>query len=141
MQRKIKFSAVLIVVLISCNTIKTLEYLRLNENQVDSFSGSFTKDKTDSNYLKIEQNFPSLAVNDTFQEKYQIIYKTQDVEGHKAFYAIRPKDTTYHDARFGPNHFLFASLIFEKGKVFVAPAYDLKDLSRLKFSNFKFIIP
>jgi hypothetical protein len=141
MKSKIIISGVLIISLISCRTIKPFEYFKLNENQVDSFIGSFTKDKTDSNYLKIEGLFPSLAVDDNFKEKYEIIYKTINIEGHKAFYAVKTKDTIYYDASFGPNHFLFSALIFEKRKIFIAPSYDLKDLHRLKFADFKYIIP
>ena len=98
------------------------------------------KDKTDSNYLKIEGLFPSLAVDDSFKEKYEIIYKTINIEAHKAFYAVKTKDTLYYDASFGPNHFLFSALIFEKRKTFIAPSYDLEDLQRLKFADFKYII-
>jgi len=124
-----------------CRTIRPFEYFRLNENQVDSFIGSFTKDNADSNYLKIERLFPGLAVEDDFREKYEVIYKTRNIEGHKAFYAIKTKDTIYHDASFGPNHFLFSALIFENGKVYIAPSFYLKDLHRLKFADFKFVIP
>ena len=141
MQPKIIIAGVLIISLISCRTIKPFEYFRLNENQVDSFIGAFTKDKTDSNYIKVERLFPSLAVEDDFREKYEIVYKTRNIEGRKAFYAVQTKDTTNHDASFGPNHFLFSALIFEKGKVFIAPSYNLKDLQRLKFADFKFVIP
>jgi hypothetical protein len=141
MQLKILIAGVLAISLISCRTIKPFEYFKLNENQVDSFIGAFTKDKTDSNYMKIERHFPGLAVEDDFKEKYEIVYKTRNIEGHKAFYAVKTKDTIYYDASFGPNHFLFSALIFEKGKVFIAPSFDLKDLRRLKFSDFKFVIP
>ena len=134
-------AGVSIISLISCRTIKPFDYFKLNENQVDSFTGSFTKDKTDSNYLMMERLFPGLAVDDDFKEKYEIIYKTRNIEGHKAFYAVETKDTIYYDASFGPNHFLFSALIFEKGKVFIAPCYYVKDLHRLKFSDFKFVIP
>lgn len=138
---KIIIAGILVISLVSCRTIKPFEYFRLNENQVDSFRGAFTKDKTDSNYMKIERRFPGLAVDDDFKEKYEIVYKTRNIEGHKAFYAVRTKDTLYYNVSFGPNHFLFSALIFEKGKVFMAPSFDLKDLQRLKFSDFRFVIP
>ncbi|RYE54065.1 MAG: hypothetical protein EOP48_13065 [Sphingobacteriales bacterium] len=141
MQAKILIAGVLFASLISCRTIKPYEYFKLNENQVDSFVGTFTKDKTDSTYMRIEGLFPSLAVADDFKEKYEITYKTKNIEGHKAFYAIEPKDTIYYDASVGPNHFLFSALIFEKGRVLIAPSYYLKDLRRLTFSDFKFVIP
>jgi hypothetical protein len=141
MQPKIISAVVLLISLISCRTIKPYEYFKLHENQVDSFIGVFTKDKTDSDYMKIERLFPGMAVNDDFKEKYDIVYKKRNIDGHKAFYAIKTKDTIYYDASFGPNHFLFSALIFEKGKVFIAPSYNLKDLQRLKFSDFKFVIP
>lgn len=128
-------------VLFSCRTVNPFKYFKLNENQVDSFIGSFTKDKTDTSYMEIEQLFPNLAVADNFQEKYQIIYRTKNIDGHKAFYAIATNDTIYKDASFGSNHFLFSALIFEKEKVLIAPAFHLKDLNYLKFSDFKFIIP
>ena len=141
MHSKIIIAGVLILTLLSCRTIKPFEYLKLNENQLDSFTGAFIKDKSDSDYVKIERLFPGLAVDDNFNEKYELIYKTWNIEGHKAFYAVEPKDTIYSDASFGPNHFLFSALIFEGGKVFIAPCYDLKGLHRLKFSDFKFVIP
>lgn len=141
MQSNVIITGVLVISLISCRTIKPFEYFKLNENQVDSFIGAFSKDKLDSNYLKVERLFPSLAVNDDFKEKYEIVYKTKNIGGHKAFYAVKTKDTIYYDASFGPNHFLFSALIFEEGKVFIAPSYDLKDLLRLKFSDFTFVIP
>lgn len=141
MKPKIIITGILIVSLISCSTIKPFEYFKVNENQVDSFIGAFTKNKNDSNYIKAERLFPSLAVGDDFKEKYEIVYKTKNIEGHKAFYALKTKDTIYNDAIFGPNHFLFSALIFEKEKVFIAPSFDLKDLQRLKFSDFKFVIP
>jgi hypothetical protein len=141
MLSKVVVTAILISSLLSCRTIKPFNYFKLQENQVDSFVGSFTKDKTDTMYRKIESLFPGLAVEDDFREKYKIVYKTKTIEGHKAFYAVNTKDTIYYDASFGPNHFLFSALIFENGKVFIAPSYDLKELQRLKFSDFKYVIP
>jgi hypothetical protein len=141
MHRKILITAIFATTLFSCRTLRPFEYFKLNESQVDSFVGSFIKDKTDSNYMAVERLFPGLAVVDDYKEKYEVIYKTRNIEGHKAFYTVRTKDTIYEGASFGPNHFLFSALIFEKGKVFIARSYDLKDLQRLKFSDFKFIIP
>lgn len=141
MNTKIVLTGIVILALISCRTIKPFEYFILNENQIDTFEGTFSKDKSDSTYRQIENMFPSLSVSDNFKEKYQIIYKTKNIEGHKAFYAVKTTDTIYYDASFGPNHFLFSALIFEKGKVFIAPAYDLKDLNQIKFSDFRFTIP
>jgi hypothetical protein len=141
MHREILITAIFATTLFSCRTIRPFEYFKLNENQVDSFVGTFTKDKTDSNYMEVERLFPGQSVPDDFKEKYEIIYKTVNIEGHKVFYAVKTKDTIYFDASFGPNHFLFSALIFEKGKVFIAPSFDLTDLHQLKFSDFKFIIP
>lgn len=138
---KVLITSIIIICLFSCKTIRPYEYLKFNENQIDTFVGTFTKDSTDIIYKRVEGMFPSLAVADNFKEKYKIIYKTYNIEGHKAFYTLNTKDSFYYDASFSQNHFLSSALIFENGKVYLAPAYDLNDLYRLKFSDFKFIIP
>ena len=116
-----------IISLNSCRAIRPFDYLKFSENRVDTFVGEFTKDKNDSNYIKIERQFSSLKVDDNFSEKYELVYKAKMIEGHKVFYALKPKDSIYYDASFGPNHFLFSALIFENKKIYIAPAYDLKD--------------
>ena len=131
----------IIISLNSCRIIKPIDYFIFTENKVDTFVGEFTKDKSDSNYIKIERQFSKLKVDDNFSEKYELVYKAKIIEGHKVFYALKPKDSIYYDASFGPNHFLFSALIFENKKIYIAPAYDLKDLNRLKYSDFKYFIP
>jgi hypothetical protein len=114
----------------------------MSENKIDTFEGYFIKDKADSDYVRIARAFPSLTPKgDTVLENYKLIYKTKIIDGHKAFYAHDLADSLSPNPSFASNHFLFSSLIFENGKVLIAPAYRVKDLDRLKYSDFKYHIP
>jgi hypothetical protein len=125
----------------SCATIKTTGYFNLKENEIESYRGYFIKDENDTNYKKIEQLFGSISEKDTVIDKTEIIYKTIDIEGHKAFYAVETIDTVKKNPSIGPRHFLFSSLIFFKDTTFVAPAYEKAHLEKFKFRDFKYKIP
>jgi hypothetical protein len=136
------FTLIIINVLIcSCSEIKTMSYFNLNENQIESYRGYFIKDENDTYYKKIEQLFGSISEKDTVVDRTEIIYRTIEIEGYKAFYAVETIDTAKKNPSIGPRHFLFSSLIFFNDTTFVAPAYEKADLEKLKFRDFKYKIP
>ncbi|MCW3120072.1 MAG: hypothetical protein JWM28_4154 [Chitinophagaceae bacterium] len=136
------FTLLLISFLIcSCSTIKTTGYFNLKENQIESYNGYFIKDEKDTDYKKIEQIFGSISEKDTVIDKTEIIYKTIEIEGHKAFYAVETIDTLQKNPSIGPRHYLFSSLLFFNDTTFVAPVYEKADLEKLKFKDFKYKIP
>src|SRR5688500_14669594 len=129
------------IYLCSCASIKTADYFRLIENQIETYNGYFIKYQNDSNYKKIEKIFGRISDKDTVTDQNHIIYKTINIEGHLAYYAIATTDTLKKNPTIGPKHFLFSSLIFYNDTVFVAPAYRKADLDKLRFNDFKFKIP
>ena len=131
----------LCVLLNSCTPIKTIEYFKLEENKIETYNGIFIKNANDNSYKQIEQLFGSISKSDTIIDKKEIIYKTIDIEGNKAFYAVATRDTIRKNPNIGPNHFLFSTLIFFNDTTFIAPVYEKADLTKLKFNDFKYKIP
>jgi hypothetical protein len=130
----------------SCATIKTTPYFFLRENDVAHFTGVFVPKpdpnfKPDKNRSFVASPVESFDGSDTFIYKTEIIYKTVDIEGYKAFYAVETIDTIQKNPSIGPNHFLFAAMIFHNDTTFVAPVYRKEDLRKLKFLDFKYKIP
>src|SRR5687768_12626711 len=122
MYMSIKIASIILlfsIYLFSCSSIKTIDYFKLNENQIETYNGYFIKYQNDSNYRKIEQLFGSISDKDTVTDKTQIIYKTINIDGHKAFYAMETNDTLLKNPTIGPRHFLFSSLIFYNDTVFI----------------------
>lgn len=136
------FTLIIIPFLIcSCSTIKTTRYFNLKENKIERYNGYFIKYENDSNYKKIEQLFGSISETNIVIDRTEIIYKTFEIEGHKAFYAVETIDTVKKNPDIGPMHYLFSSLIFFNDTIFVAPVYEKADLEKLKFKDFKYRIP
>ena len=129
------------ILLSSCRTIRTIDFFRLKENKIETYNGVFIKDANDINYRKVEQVYGSISKGDTIINKTEIIFKTIDIEGYKAFYAIETKDTLRKNPNIGPRYFLFSSFIFFNDTTFVAPIYEKADLAKLKFKDFKYKIP
>ena len=89
----------------------------------------------------MEQLYGGISESDTIINQTQIIYKTVQIDGHKAFYAIATVDTLQKNPNIGPRHFLFSSLIFYKDTIYMAPVYGMADLYHLNFKDFKYKIP
>jgi len=131
----------LCVLLNSCTTIKTTEFFKLEENKIETYNGIFIKNANDNNYRLVEQLFGSISKSDTIIDKKEIVYKTIDIDGNKAFYAVATKDTLKKNPNIGPNYFLFSAFIFSNDTTFIAPVYEKADLTKLKFNDFKYKIP
>ena len=125
----------------SCSSIKTAEYFKIHENQIETYDGYFIKNPNDSIYRRMEQLFGSISESDTVINQTQIIYKTVHIDGHKAFYAVETVDTLQKNPNIGPRHFLFSSLIFYNDTIYMAPVYSMADLHQLSFKDFKYKIP
>jgi hypothetical protein len=130
----------------SCASIKTTPYFLLRENEVVHFTGVFVP-KPDPNIKPVtNKSFVAPPVEpfdgrDTFIQKTEIVYKTIDIEGHKAYYAIETIDTLRNNPNIGPRHFLYAAMIFHRDTTFIAPVYEKADLKKLSFSDFKYKVP
>lgn len=131
----------LFVLLNSCTTIKTIEFFKLKENKIETYNGIFIKNANDKNYRQVEQLFGSLSKSDTIIGKMEIVHKTIDIDGNKAFYAVATKDTLRENPNIGTNYFLGSALIFSNDTTFIAPVYEKVELTKLKFSDFKYKIP
>ncbi|MGI8581205.1 MAG: hypothetical protein ACR2KX_03380, partial [Chitinophagaceae bacterium] len=79
--------------------------------------------------------------SDTISDRTEIIYKSTDIDGHKAFYAVNTIDTFKQNPDIGPRHFLFSAMVFFNDTTFIAPVYEKADLKKLSFADFKFKIP
>jgi hypothetical protein len=132
--------SLLVILMASCHNIRPYRYFLWKENQVDSFSGYFVKDPLDSNYSKTEKLFGAVTLSDTFCENYALTYKTFDVDGEKAFYAIASTDRKKEQGKIGTGHFLHAALICRNDSVLVAPGLG-KDTGAFKLRDFAFVIP
>ena len=137
------FSALfgLTTVIISCKSIRIIDYLKIQDNKRETFNGVFIKTADDVHYKIIEQLFGSVSSSDTVIEITEIIYKSINIEGHKAFYAIETIDTIKKNPNIGPRHFLYSAMLFFKDTTFIAPVFDKEDLNKLRFADFKFKIP
>jgi hypothetical protein len=136
------FIAFTVIVLFSfsCRSIRTIDYFRLRENQVDRFNGFFVK-PNDSTYRMLDRAFGRAGESDSVFEVSDIVYRTIDIEGHKAFYALETSELLQRNPAVGPKHFLFAALIFKDEEVLVAPAFYLKDVKQLRLADFRYRIP
>src|SRR5687768_608017 len=89
------------IFLFGCTGIKTSSYFHLRENQVESYNGFFVKDPSDSNYKRIEKIFGSISDKDSVYLRLQIVHKTMNIEGHKAFYSVDVEDTLRRNPSIG----------------------------------------
>lgn len=126
-------------------TINVKGYFLLRENQIDHFTGKFVPGEKDPNFNDIQIPVPpppsGRSYNDTIIDKREITYKTINIEGQKAYYAIETEDTLKGDALIGSSHFLSCALMFKHDTVFLAPSFTKPILQKLKLSNFKYYIP
>jgi hypothetical protein len=134
------YSAVVALLSFSCTSIRTTGYFSLKENQVDRFNGFFVK-PDDPTYRKLDKANGSSGESDTISETSDIVYRTANIEGHKAFYALETGDLLQANPPVGPRHFLSSALIFKDGEVLVAPVHRLKDVKQLRLSDFRYRIP
>lgn len=126
----------------SCSVYKTSKYFQVHENQIERYDGIFIKYQNgDTNYRKIENLFGNVSGNDTILEVTEITYKSYNIDGHKALYAIETKDTSKLNSTIGPLRFLMCAIIFYHDTVYFAPAYKKGDLKNLQFTDFKYKIP
>jgi|688.fasta_scaffold64756_6 hypothetical protein len=131
----------LCILFYSCTTIRTIDFFKLRENEIETYNGFFIKNPNDNNYRQIEQLFGSISKNDTVNDRSEIIFKTIQVDSFKAFYAIATKDTLRKNPSIGPRYFLFSAFIFYNDTTFIAPVYEKEDLTKLNFASFKYKIP
>ena len=126
-------------------TIRTMPYFILQENKVEHFRGIYSFRQKAPNLKSkdpiISPPPPSLPHKDTMVDETEIIYKTINISGHKAYYSINTSDTSSVNPIIGNNHLLFSVLIFEKGTVLLATVLTKADLFKLKFSDFRYRIP
>ena len=127
--------------LISCSSIKTLEYFKVTENDIQRYNGFFIKNPKDSIYKRLEEVFGKISSSDSVSDKWEITFKTRYIDGNKLFYSIKTKDTLNKDARIGPSYFLFSAMIFNDREILLAPCYDITQLENLKMSDFNYRIP
>lgn len=133
-------SAILSLLFFSCGSIRTIDYFRLAENQVDRFDGFFVK-PNDSIYRMMDKAFGRYGNRDSVFETYDIAYRTINIEGHKAFYALETSDLLQTNPIVGPKHFLFSALLFKDDEVLIAPVHRLKEVKQLRLSDFRYRIP
>lgn len=133
-------SAIISLLFVSCSSIRTIDYFRLTENHIDRFNGFFVK-SNDSTYRMLDRAFGRYRNRDSIYETSDIVYRTINIEGHKAFYALETSDLLQTNPAVGPNHFLYSALIFKDDEVLIAPVHRLKEAKQLRLSDFRFRIP
>jgi hypothetical protein len=132
--------AIISLLFFSCGSIRTIDYFRLTENHIDRFNGFFVK-PNDSTYRMLDKAFGRYGNRDSIYETSDIVYRTINIEGHKAFYAMETSELLTTNPAVGPKHFLSSALIFKDDEVLIAPAHRLKDVKQLRLSDFRFRIP
>jgi hypothetical protein len=146
--KKILLIIFIINVFCSCKTLKISNYFKLQENNIHKYRSTWViGNEKVTRKVPIptrSDNMPPqmpLDNRDTIKSLFNVIYKSQIVDNHKVFYAINPSDTLQNNPSIGQNHFLFSAMIFQGDTTYLAPVYKLKEIAKLKFSDFKYYIP
>lgn len=134
------YSAILASLFTSCASIRTEDYFRLEENHTERFNGVFVK-PSNFTYSALDNSFGRHPGKDSVSENYIIAYRTVNIDGYKAFYALETSNLGQPNPPVGPHHFLSSALIFKDGEVLMAPVFHLKDVKELRFSDFRYKIP
>ncbi len=128
--------------------LKIADYFKLKENEVQKFKSTWVIG-SEKKIIKIpppkrpENEASPMEPNlkDTIFSEFKVIYKHTEVDGHNVFYAVSTEDTLKADPYISSGHFLSSAMIFKNGSVLLYPVYKLSQLKKLKYSDFKAIIP
>ncbi len=159
MKRYLNFLIILLIVtLFSCSTnIKTIQYLKLNDNIDVHFIGTFKIDPSDENYKIVEVIYGGKNPKDTslLIEKYEWIKKTNDrivddyyllnrkekINSLDIFYNINKRDVQKKDYPIGFANFFQSVFLIKHDTILFFPLYYKNELNNISEKKFTYTFP